>query len=339
MTSGAAGIVAKRRSIIAGAMALCLAATSPGWTPAAQAADAGAYPNRALRIVVPFAAGTQLDIVARLVGDKLASAVAQPVIIENHPGASGNIGSEVVAKAPPDGYTLLMTGSLITLLPSTMGSRAVDPVASFAPITKLAEPPMIIVVHPSLNVSTLPELIALAKRQPGKIAYATAGIGTVQHLTASVILNKAGADMLHVPYANAGQAIKDVLQGEVPVYLAFLGPIDAYLRSGQLKAVAVASDHRMRAWPGIPTVAEAGYPEAATAPWNGVVAPAGTPPEIVDLLYREFARIVHEPDVRERFAQMGMEPLARSPERFSAEIKEAVTRWPSIARAAGVRPD
>ena len=332
-------VFASLRQIIAGAAAVCFVAGGPGWIPSAQAADAGSYPNRALRIVVPFAAGTQLDIVARLTGDKLANAVGQPVIVENHPGASGNIGSDVVAKAPPDGYTLLMTGSLITLLPSTMGPRAVDPVASFAPITKLAEPPMIIVVHPSLNVNTLPELIALARRQPGKIAYATAGIGTVQHLTASIISNKAGVDMLHVPYTNAGHALKDVLQAEVPVYFAFLGPLDAYLKTGQLKALAVASNHRMQAWPDIPTVAEVGYKEATTDPWNGVLAPAGTPPEIVDLLYREFARIVQQPDVRERFAQMGMEPLATSPDQFSAEIREAVARWPPIAKAAGIRPE
>ncbi len=220
-----------------------------------------------------------------------------------------------------------------------MGSRAVDPVASFAPISKLAEPPLLIVVHPSLDVKSLPELIALARRQPGKIAYATAGVGTVQHLTASIIAQKAGVDLLHVPYANSGQALQDVLTAEVPVYFAILGPIDAYLRSGRLKALAVASDRRIGAWPDIPTVVELGYKEAASTPWTGVLAPAGTPPEIVDVLYREFARIVQQPDVRERFAQMGMEPLATSPDQFSAEIRQAVRRWPPVAEAASVRPE
>jgi tripartite-type tricarboxylate transporter receptor subunit TctC len=215
----------------------------------------------------------------------------------------------------------------------------VDPVASFAAITKLAEPPVLIVVHPSLNVNSLGELIALARRQPGKVAYATAGVGTVQHLVASVIAHKAGVEMLHVPYNNSGQALKDVLQGEVPTYFAFLGPIDGHLRSGQLKAVAVASHRRMKAWPDIPTVGELGYEEAAADPWNGVLAPAGTPPEIVDRLYRELARIVQQPDVRDRFEQMGMEPLATSPDQFSAEIRQAVTRWAPIARAAGIRPE
>ena len=315
-----------------------LALNLPGVTAAAWAAGGGAYPNRPIRVIVPFGAGSQLDIAARLVGAKLADKLGQPVVVENHPGASGNIGSEIVARAPADGYTLLLTGSLITLLPSTLGSVAVDPVASFAPIIKLAEPPIVIVVHPSLEVTSLAELIALARRKPGKVAYATAGVGTVQHLTASIISRVAGVEMLHVPYANSGQALQDVVAGRVPVYFTFLGPIDAQLRSGQLKAIAVASDHRIRAWPDIPTVAELGYKEAVVDPWNGVLAPAGTPPRVVDLLYRELATIVQLPEIRDRFADMGMEPLATSPDRFSAEIRAAVVRWPAIVQAAGVRP-
>ena len=328
-----------RRRAVVSALAAVLGACVLGAAPSLLGADTGPYPNRQIRLVVPFAAGSQIDIVARVVASKLSDALGQSVLVENHPGGSANIGSEVVAKATPDGYTLLLTGSLITLLPSTMGSRAVDPVASFAPITKLAEPPIVIVVNPSLNVSTLADLIALARRQPGKIAYATAGIGTVQHLTGAVISKKAGIEMLHVPYSNSGQALKDVVKGEVPVYFTFLGPIDAQLRSGQLRALAVASDHRMRAWPEVPTVAELGYKEAVTKPWNGILAPAGTPPEIIDRLYRELARIVQQPDIVERFAQMGMEPLAPSPDAFNAEIREAVKRWPPIARDAGIRAE
>ncbi len=338
MISAAASALARLRPTLAAVATACLAAGALGCPLTAHAVDAVGYPNRPIRIVVPFAAGSQMDITARVVGAKLADALRQPTVVENLPGASGNIGSEAVAKAPADGYTLLLTGSLITLLPSTMGPRAVDPVAAFAPITKLAEPPMMIVVNPSLNVSTLPELIALARREPGKIAYATAGVGTVQHLTAAIIARKADVDMLHVPYANSGQALKDVVQGEVPVYFAFLGPIDAQLRGGQLKALAVASNRRVSAWPDVPTVAELGYKEAAVDPWNGVLAPAGTPPEVVELLYRELARIVRQPDVRERFAQMGMEPLGTSPELFSAEIKNAVGRWPPVAQSVGIRP-
>ncbi len=330
---------AQRMQSVVRAAAAALAACVLACGPSAQAADAGGYPNRPIKIVVPFGAGSQIDIVARLVGAKLGDRLGEPVIVDNQPGASGNLGSEVVAKAAPDGYTLLLTGSLITLLPSTIGSRAVDPIAAFAPITKLAEPPIVIVVHPSLDVSTLPELIAKARAQPGKIAYATAGIGTVQHLTASTLSKAAGIELLHIPYANTGQALKDVLQGEVPVYFTFLGPIDAYLKSGQLKALAVESNHRMKAWPDIPTVAELGFEEAVADPWNGVLAPAGTPPEIIDLLYRELARIVQQPDVRQVFTQMGMEPLAPTPAEFSAEIRRSVKHWPPVAREAGIRPE
>ena len=325
--------------LIARAMSAGLAAAALCWASPAQPADVLPYPSRPIRIVVPFAAGSQIDIVARLVGGKLSERLGQPVFVDNQPGASGNIGSEIVAKAPADGYTLLLTGSVITLLPSTMGSRAVDPVLSLVPITKLCEPPIVIVANPSLKVDTLDELISLARRQPGKIAYATAGVGSVQHLTASVLARKAGIDMLHIPYANGGQALKDVVQGEVPVYFTFLGPIDGYLRTGQLKALAVESSRRIKAWPDIPTVVELGYEEASADPWNAVLAPAGTPAEVIDLLYREFANIVQQPDVRERFWQMGMEPLAPPPAEFAAEVRKALKRWPPIARDAGIRPD
>jgi tripartite-type tricarboxylate transporter receptor subunit TctC len=329
--------LAARWRIVVLAVGTCLVAAL-GWAAIAQAAGAGPYPDRAVRIIVPFAAGSQIDIAARLVGAKLAESLGQPVVIDNRPGASANIGSEAVAKSPPDGYTLLMTGSLITLLPSTLGAIAVDPVTSFAPITKLGDVPLFIVVNPSLNVSSLPELVALAKRQPQKIAYATAGVGTVQHLVAATFSRKAGLEMVHVPYANSGQALKDVQSGTVPVYFAFLGPIDGLLKSGQLKALAVASNRRTSAWPDVPTVGELGYREAVADPWNGFLAPAGTPPEIIDRLYREFVRIVQQPDVRERLATMGMEPLTPTPEQFSAEIREAAARWPAVVRAEGLQP-
>jgi tripartite-type tricarboxylate transporter receptor subunit TctC len=338
-TPATAMLAAFRRSLATAAMAV-LAVTAVGNVNDARAADAGAYPDRPIRLIVPFGAGSQMDIAGRLVAGKLATAVGQSVVVENHIGGSGNIASELVAKSAPDGYTLLITGSLITLLPSTLGARAVDPVTSFAAVTKLAEPPILILVHPTLNVSTLPELVELAQRQPGKIAYATAGVGTVQHLVATVISRKAGIELLHVPYANAGQMLKDVLRGEVPVFFTFSSSaIDGYLRNGELRGIAVASNRRVPAWPDLPTVVELGYREAAADPWNGIVAPAGTPPEIVDRLYREFARIVQMPDVRERFLQMGMVPLATSPAEFSTEIREAVVRWPPIVKAAGIRPD
>ena len=331
-------IMGAARSALAGLAMITIATAIGGGIRVVHGEGIDRYPSRPIHFVVPFGAGSQIDIAARLIGTKLADALHQPVVVENYPGASGNIGADLVAKAAPDGYTLLFTGSLITLQPSVMGPRAVDPVASFTPVAKVGEPPMVIVAHPRLHLRSLADLVALVKREPGKIAYATAGVGTVQHLVASIISRQAGIDMIHVPYANSGQALKDVVSGEVPVYFTYLGPTNAYLKRDELTALAVASHRRISSLPEIPTVVEAGYPEAAADPWNGFLAPAGTPPEIVALLYRELARIVQLPDVRERFLSMGMDPLSTSPEQFSAEIKAAVARWPAVARAAGVQP-
>jgi tripartite-type tricarboxylate transporter receptor subunit TctC len=306
---------------------------------AAGGAGAGDYPNRPIRIVVPFAAGTQLDLTGRIVAAKLAEAVGQPVVIDNRPGASGNIGSDTVAKAAPDGYTLLLTGSFITILPSTMGARAVDPIAAFAPISKISEPPMMIVVNPALNVKTLDELIALARKTPGKIAYSTPGVGTSQHLAAMMLQQRTGIELLHVPYANGGQALNDVVSGIVPVYFSYIGTVEAFLRSGQLKALAVATARRATNWPDVPTVAELGYKDFAVSSWNCVLAPAGTPPEIIERLHAELARIVQQPDVRSQFLTMGSEPMSNTPEQFSAELKAAVARWSDVARLAGMRVD
>src|SRR6185312_4900054 len=306
---------------------------------AAIAADTGGYPNRPIKIVVPFAAGTQLDLAGRIVAAKLAEAVGQPVIIDNRPGASGNIGSDAVAKAAPDGYTLLLTGSFITSLPSTMGSRAVDPIAAFAPISKISEPPMMIVVNPALNVNSLDELVALARKSPGKIAYSTPGVGTTQHLAATMLQQRTGIELLHVPYANGGQALNDVVSGIVPVYFSYIGNVEAFLRSGQLKALAVATGKRASNWPDIPTVAEQGYKDFAVTSWNCVLAPAGTPPEIVERLHAELARIVQQPDVRSEFLAMGSEPMSNTPQEFSAELKAAVAHWSDVARLAGIKSD
>jgi tripartite-type tricarboxylate transporter receptor subunit TctC len=305
---------------------------------AAGAADAADYPNRPIRIVVPFAAGTQLDLAGRIVAAKLAEAVGQPVVVDNRPGASGNIGSDAVAKAAPDGYTLLLTGSFITSLPSTM-ARAVDPITAFAPISKISEPPMMIVVNPALNVNSLDELIALARKSPGKIAYSTPGVGTTQHLAATMLQQRTGIELLHVPYANGGQALNDVVSGIVPVYFSFIGAVETFLRSGQLKALAVATARRATNWPEVPTVAELGYKDFAVSSWNCVLAPAGTPPEIIERLHAELARIVQQPDVRSQFLTMGSEPMSNTPEQFSAELKAAVARWSDVARLAGIRVD
>lgn len=303
------------------------------------AAEVAPYPSRPIRLVVPFAAGSQLDIAARIVGDKLSEALGQPVVVEDRPGASSNIGGEFVAKSPADGYTLLFTGAIVALLPSVLGSRAVDPVTAFAPITKIGQPPMLIVVNPSLKVNSLAELVALARRQPGKLAYSSPGVGTTQHLAAVLLSQRAGIELLHVPYANSAQALKDALSGEVPVYFAYFGTIESHLRSGELTPLAVVTNRRITGLPEVPTVAELGFQDYEIDSWNCVLAPAGTPPEIVDRLYRELARIVQLPDVRRQLLAMSMEPESATPEQFAAIIRTAVARWALLAKAAGIRPE
>ena len=318
-----------------GVLLACIALLALAGPRAADAADE--YPSRPIRIVVPSAGG-QGDFVPRMIGKRLGEVVGQPVTIENRPGASYNIASDVVAKAAPDGYTLLYTGSVVTLLPSVIGSVAVDPVTSFAPITKLVETPLIVVANASLGVSSFDELIALARRRPGAIAYASPGVGTLPHLVATMIQRQAGIELLHIPYPNARQLLTDLLKGEVPVYFTFLIAVEPHVRSGQIRVLAVASARRMPQFPDVPTIGEAGFPQAAVEPWLGLLAPAGTPREIVDRLNRAVVAILNEPDVREQLVRQGMTPIGSTPERFAADIRAGVARWPPIVEAAGIRP-
>ena len=322
------------RPLLAAAATACLCAQAP----VVQGAESTPWPARPIHLVVPFAAGTFVDVISRIVGSKLADAVGQPVVIDNRPGASGNIASELVAKAPPDGYTLLNGGVFVTMLPAIYGAKAVDP-AAFVPITRMTNAPMVVVVHPSLSVSTLADLAALARSKPGRIAYATSGVGTTPHLAAALWSQRAGVELLHVPYANTNAALKDVLSGEVPVLFTFLGTIEGFLRSGQLKALAVTSAKRDPGWAEIPTVAEQGYPGFDVATWSGLLAPAGTPSEIVDRLYREVARILQQSEVREKILAMGNEPVGNTPEQFAAEIRADVPRWKEVASKAGIRAE
>jgi tripartite-type tricarboxylate transporter receptor subunit TctC len=302
----------------------------------AAAAESPPWPTRPVRIVVPFAAGTFVDVLSRLIGEKLAGALGQPVLVENRPGASGTIAAEWVAKSPPDGYTLLNGGVFLTVLPAIHAPKAVD-ASAFVPITRLTNAPMLIVAHPSLKVTTLEALIALARRMPGRLSYATSGVGTTPHLAAAMLLQRAGIDMLHVPYANTGAALKDVMSGEIPVMFTFPGTVEGQVRSRQLVAIAVTAARRDPALPDIPTVAEQGFPGYEAATWTGLLAPAGTPSDVVDRLYRECARIIAEPGVRERLIALGNEPIGNTPDQFAAEIKAEAPRWKEIADKAAIR--
>ena len=323
------------RSLVVACAALTLAGSAPGFA----ADEAASYPNRPIRLVTPMAAGLA-DVIPRLLGGKLATMVGQPVVIDNRPGASFNIASEFVAKAPPDGYTLLYSTSVITLLPQILGPSAVDPVAAFVPVAKVLTIPVIIVVNPSLGVRSLDDLVALARQRPGRIAYATPGIGSLPHLVTTMIARRAGVELVHVPYTNIGQAMSNVLSGDVPVFVTFYSQAEAHLKSGAVLPLAVASAARTPWLPDVPTTVELGYPDATVEPWSAIFAPAGTPPEIVRRLNREFNAMLVAPDVRERYAQLGLEPVVGStPEGLAADIRAQVARWPAIVKAAGIKPE
>lgn len=301
------------------------------------AGAAEAWPTRPIRLVTGSAPGTG-DLIPRLYAAKLAEALGVPVIVENRPGASFNIASDIVARAPADGHTLLWATSQITLTPTIVGPTVVDPVGSFAPIAKAFTTPVIVCVHRTLGVETLADLVALARRQPRKLSYANPGVGSIPHLAMEMILRRADVEMVGIPYANSGQAFVNFVSGEVPIYVMYYVTLMNALRDGTGRAVAVASARRTPKLPDVPSVVELGFPDAAVEPWAGFAAPAGTPAAVVARLHREIERIMLLPDVQERYALAGMDPIASTPESMAADIRRQTAAWPAIVKAAGIKP-
>ena len=312
-----------------------LTALGPGMAMAQPTVDN--YPGRPLRFIVPFPVGGGTDFLARTIGEKLSLALGQAVVIENHPGAAGNVGADLAAKSPPDGYTLFFgSAGPLTINPNVYTKLGFDPVRSFAPVTRLVDVPSVIVAGPAMPAGTLPALIALARQEPGKIAYATSGVGTSSHMAMVLLSVRAGIDLLHVPYGTSG-VLRDVLAGEVPLAVAAAEVVKANVDAGKLRALAVTSRNRIAALPGTPTVAESALPGFAASSWYGVLVPAGTPTEIVQRLYIELAGILRDPDVRRRLIAAGQEPVGNTPEEFAAEIKAELARWAGAVKASGIR--
>jgi tripartite-type tricarboxylate transporter receptor subunit TctC len=279
-----------------------------------------------------------MDTVARLIADRLEPAFGQPVVVDNRPGASGNIASALVASAPPDGCTLLVAATALAVLPSTLPEQAVDPLRALTPVTKIATQPVLIAAHPTLPATTLADVIALARKSPGMLAYATSGIATADHLAAVVLTQRADVDMLHVPYVNIGQEMKDLLHGEVKLAFMLTGSAQPHLEAGTLKAIAVTGLRRLPALPDIPTVAESGYPGYEIVSWYGLLAPAGTPAAVVDRIQREVAAILRQGDVAAAFAAKSLQPVGNTPAQFRAELTELIAFWRPVAKAAGIAP-
>ena len=301
---------------------------------------AQAWPAKPIRIVVPHAPGGVTDVITRVVAQPLGDVLGQPIVIENRPGASGLLGTEVVARAPADGYTLVAFVDTNTIFPSTVKQLAHDPDASFAPISIVARGSHLIVAHPSLPVSNLKELIAYAKAHPGELSYASPGTGSPQHLAAETIKRETGIQMTHIPYKGGGQAIGDVVGGQVKLGVLGMAPVLPHYKAGKLKVLAVTGNARAPLLPDVPTVAESGVPGFATIQWQGISAPAGTPPDVIKRVHAAIVEVMRQPAVIEKVSAQGMEPVASAtPEEFHQMIAAEIRRWPAVVKAAGVQPE
>jgi tripartite-type tricarboxylate transporter receptor subunit TctC len=303
-------------------------------------AHAQPYPARPIRFVVPYPAGGPLDIVARLTAQKVSESVKQPVIVDNKPGAGGNIGADIVAKSPPDGYTILM-GAVAThaINPTLYPSLPYDPVKDFAPVTQIASTPNVLIVHPSIPGTNIREFIAYAKAHPGELNFGSGSSGSAGHLAGELFKAMAGVDMVHVPYKGAAPAMQDLIGGRIQLMFDNLASALAQVRAGKVRALAVTTARRSELAPELPTIAESGLPGFDISTWFGIFAPAGTPREIVERLHAEFTRALASPDVRERMVALGAEPVGNRPEEFAAYIRAEAGKYARVIKASGAKAD
>ena len=304
-------------------------------------ADAADWrPDKPVRVLVPFPAGAGVDIVARMIGQPLTEVWGQAVVIDNRPGAGGTIACELAAKAAPDGHTLLLGNvSTLAMAPSLYKKVNYDPVKSFAPVTLVNTSANVLVVHPNVPAATTQALIALAKARPGQINYASAGSGTSPHLAAELFKSMAGINLVHVPYKGSPQALTDLLGGQTQLMFASLVSALPHIRQSRLRALGVTSLRRAAALPEVPAISEAGLRGYDVSVWQGVVAPAGTPPAVIAQLNRQIAAILQTPDIRERLAVQGLEAVTNTPRDFGNYIAAEVSKWAAVIRQAGVVAD
>lgn len=294
------------------------------------------YPVRAIRIIVPSGAGGGTDTTTRLVAPKLDEFLGQRVVVENRPGAGSLIGSEAVARAAPDGYTLLTGISSITIQPSMQKNMPFDVVKDFAPVSQFVILPNILVGHPSLQPKNVRELIAFSKARPGKLEFASAGTGSNLHLSMEMFLNMAGLKMVHVPYKSANQGIADLVAGYVPFMVTNMITGTQQVKAGRLRAYGVTSARRSNAAPDIPTIAEQGVPGYEAVQWYGLMAPAGTPRDVVAKLHKGVVFALQDATVKERFQASGADPVGNTPEEFAAALRTDMVKWAKVVKAAGI---
>ncbi len=304
----------------------------------AQAAAADTFPTKPVRMVVGFNAGGAPDILARLLGERLHDRMGQPIVVDNRPGATGNIGAELVATANPDGYTLFMATVSVAIGPTVYKSLKFSVPKSFAPVSMVASVPLILVVNPKLPVNSVQDLIKVAKAKPGSLNYATPGYGSPQHLTAELFKLKVGVNMVHIPYKGGGQANAALLAGESHLFFSGMPPALPHVKAGRLRALAVTTAKRSPSAPEVPTVGEAGLPGFEADNWHAILAPAGTPPTVVKRLHQAIAAALTEQELARRFETQGAEARSSTPPQLTAFIRAEVTKWADVAKAAGVEP-
>jgi tripartite-type tricarboxylate transporter receptor subunit TctC len=301
-----------------------------------QAAD---YPARPIRLVVPFAPGGSNDIMARLVGQKFNENMGQQVIVDNRPGASGIVGTEIAARATPDGYTLLMMSLTLAVNPSLYRKLPYDTEKSLAPVTLVASAPLMLVVHPALPVKSVKDLIAYAKAHPGKLNFGSGGRGATPHLAGEMLQTMAGVQMTHIAYKGGGPALADLVGGQIQLMLENIPSTLPFVKAGKLRALAVSGSSRSALLPDLPTLDEAGLKGYEIVGWNGLFFPAGTPHPIVQKVHAETVKLLAQPDVKERLATLGAEGVGSAPAEFAAFVRAEIAKWARVVKQAGLQPE
>jgi tripartite-type tricarboxylate transporter receptor subunit TctC len=295
------------------------------------------YPNHPVRIIVPFAAGGPPDVISRIVAQKLSERWGEQVYVENHPGAGGNTGTATAARAAPDGYTLYMMSTGFMVNPSLYAKVPYDPIKDFVPVTLAASSPNILFVNPTVPAKSVKELIALIKSSPGKYSYAQPSTGSTPHLSGELLKLQYGLDLVTVPFNGASLAVNSTIAGHTPIAFTALPPAIANIKEGNLRGLAVTAAKRSPALPDVPTMVEAGIPDQEAETINGLLAPAGTPDDIVARINRDTVAVLGEPDVKERLSALGFEPAVSTPAEFGARIKSEIAKWDKVVRAANIR--
>jgi tripartite-type tricarboxylate transporter receptor subunit TctC len=304
----------------------------------APAAQSSTYPNRPIRFIMPYPVGGTIDMSGRLVAQQIGDALGQQVVVDNRTGAGGTLGTEMAAKAPPDGYTIVMGGTgTLAVSPGLGRPLGYNPVTDFAPISLLATTPYVLVAHPSVPAASVRELIALAKAHPGKLNYASGGSGSAPHLVGEMFRTRAGINVVHIPYKGSSPAKIDLMAGRVQMFFTGIPPVLSEIRNATLRALGVTSGRRTNTLPDVPTIAESGVSGFDVSPWFGILAPANTPPEIVSRLNQEIVKALHDPKLRERLARDGVDTAGDTPKSFSNFIRVEMNKWSQAVKESGAK--